>query len=109
MSDEWHAAARQMLTKQCEEIDILITTALIPGRTAPIMFTKEMVSRMKPGTVTVCAARRWGAAGFLLSLLSNAPLLVLPFPLSLFPRFSRAAIAQPNPRAAGRPRRVERR
>ncbi|KAG8461493.1 hypothetical protein KFE25_001097 [Diacronema lutheri] len=53
MSDEWHAAARQMLTKQCEEIDILITTALIPGRTAPIMFTKEMVSRMKPGTVTV--------------------------------------------------------
>lgn len=36
MSKEWHAAARQMLTKQCEEVDIVITTALIPGRKAPV-------------------------------------------------------------------------
>lgn len=31
MSKEWHAAARAMLTKQCEDCDIVITTALIPG------------------------------------------------------------------------------
>ena len=31
MSKEWHAAARAMLTKQCEEADVVITTALIPG------------------------------------------------------------------------------
>jgi NAD(P) transhydrogenase len=31
MSKEWHAAAREMLTKQCEDVDIVITTALIPG------------------------------------------------------------------------------
>lgn len=31
MSAEWHAAANRMLAKQCEDIDIVITTALIPG------------------------------------------------------------------------------
>lgn len=53
MSKEWHAAAREMLTKQCEEVDIIVTTALIPGRTAPVMVTKEMVGKMKSGSVTV--------------------------------------------------------
>mmetsp|Transcript_15752 Transcript_15752/g.38616 ORF Transcript_15752/g.38616 Transcript_15752/m.38616 type:complete len:1103 (+) Transcript_15752:2226-5534(+) len=53
MSAEWHAAARAMLRKQCEEVDVIITTALIPGKKAPIMFTKEMIARMKPGSVTV--------------------------------------------------------
>jgi NAD/NADP transhydrogenase alpha subunit len=35
MIKEWHAAARQMLTNQCEQVDIVITTALFPGRKAP--------------------------------------------------------------------------
>lgn len=60
MSAEWHAAARQMLTKQCEDVDIIITTALIPGRTAPIMVTKEMVGKMKSGSVTVDLAAEAG-------------------------------------------------
>eukprot|EP00980_Cylindrotheca_fusiformis_P005607 scaffold1184_cov132-Cylindrotheca_fusiformis.AAC.28 len=60
MSKEWHAAARAMLTKQCEEVDIVITTALIPGRTAPIMVTKEMVAKMKSGSVTVDLAAEAG-------------------------------------------------
>jgi len=60
MSAEWHAAARQMLTKQCEDVDIVITTALIPGRTAPIMVTKEMVGKMKSGSVTVDLAAEAG-------------------------------------------------
>jgi len=60
MSPEWHAAARAMLTKQCEEVDIIITTALIPGKQAPTMFTKEMISKMKRGSVTVDLAAQNG-------------------------------------------------
>ena len=60
MSKEWHAAARAMLTKQCEDVDIVITTALIPGRTAPTMVTKEMVGKMKSGSVTVDLAAEAG-------------------------------------------------
>ena len=59
MSKEWHAAAAQMLGKQCEELDIVITTAAIPpGRTAPLMITKEMVVRMKSGIITVGLAMK---------------------------------------------------
>lgn len=60
MSKGWHAAARKMLTKQCEEVDIIITTALIPGRQAPIMITKDMVAKMKSGSVTVDLAAEAG-------------------------------------------------
>mmetsp|Transcript_17312 Transcript_17312/g.26221 ORF Transcript_17312/g.26221 Transcript_17312/m.26221 type:complete len:1060 (+) Transcript_17312:252-3431(+) len=60
MSAEWHAAAAEMLSKQCEEVDIIITTALIPGRTAPVMITKEMVAKMKSGSVTVDLAAENG-------------------------------------------------
>jgi H+-translocating NAD(P) transhydrogenase len=60
MSAGWHAAARQMLTEQCKDVDIVITTALIPGRKAPTMVTKEMVSMMKSGSVTVDLAAEAG-------------------------------------------------
>ena len=60
MSKEWHAAAREMLTRQCADVDIIITTALIPGRTAPTMVTKEMVAKMKNGSVTVDLAAEAG-------------------------------------------------
>ncbi len=60
MSKEWHAAAAKMLSKQCEEVDIVITTALIPGRAAPKMITKDMVKLMKAGSVTVDLAAETG-------------------------------------------------
>lgn len=60
MSKEWHAAAARMLAKQCEEVDIVITTAAIPGRAAPLMITKEMVAKMKSGSVTVDLAAESG-------------------------------------------------
>ncbi len=60
MSKEWHAAAAKMLAKQAEECDIIITTALIPGRAAPVMITKDMVAKMKPGSVTVDLAAEAG-------------------------------------------------
>ena len=46
MSAEWHAAAREMLLKQCSEVDVIVTTALIPGRKAPVMIDAEMVKAM---------------------------------------------------------------
>lgn len=60
MSKEWHAAAAEMLSKQCEEVDIIITTALIPGRAAPEMITADMVAKMKAGSVTVDLAAENG-------------------------------------------------
>lgn len=60
MSPEWHQAAADMLSKQCEEVDIIITTALIPGRQAPKMITKAMVDKMKAGSVTVDLAAEAG-------------------------------------------------
>lgn len=60
MSKEWHAAAAAMLAKQCEDVDVIITTALIPGRPAPTMITKEMVAKMKSGSVTVDLAAEAG-------------------------------------------------
>lgn len=60
MSPEWHKAAQELLTKQCSDVDIVITTALIPGKKAPIMITKEMVAGMKNGSVTVDLAAEAG-------------------------------------------------
>lgn len=53
MSAEWHAAANAMLTKKMEEVDIVITTALIPGKPAPKLVTPDMVAKLKPGSVCV--------------------------------------------------------
>jgi len=60
MSKEWHEAAAKLLSKQCEEVDIVITTALIPGKPAPVMITNSMVAKMKPGSVTVDLAAENG-------------------------------------------------
>eukprot|EP00519_Triparma_laevis_P004717 CAMPEP_0182502384 /NCGR_PEP_ID=MMETSP1321-20130603/13257_1 /TAXON_ID=91990 /ORGANISM="Bolidomonas sp., Strain RCC1657" /LENGTH=1047 /DNA_ID=CAMNT_0024707259 /DNA_START=41 /DNA_END=3184 /DNA_ORIENTATION=+ len=64
MSPEWHAAAARLFADQCKEVDIIITTALIPGRQAPLMITKEMVHSMKSGSVIVdLAAENGGNVG----------------------------------------------
>jgi len=48
---------------QATEVDIIITTALIPGKTAPVLITQEMVESMKPGSVIVdMAAEQGGTA-----------------------------------------------
>merc|ERR1712205_108446 len=60
MSPEWHAAAEKLLAEQAAQADIIITTALIPGRTAPIMIKKYMVDNMKAGSVTVDLAAEAG-------------------------------------------------
>ena len=53
MSDEFNKAAERLYAEQAEDVDIIITTALIPGRPAPKLITKEMVDSMKSGSVIV--------------------------------------------------------
>ena len=61
MSEGFQQAQRQMYAKQAREVDIIITTALIPGKPAPRLITAEMVMSMKPGSVIVdMAAERGG-------------------------------------------------
>ena len=75
MSAEWHAAAAAMLAKQCAEVDIVITTALIPGRKAPVMITEDMVAAMGAGSVTVRAAQESEIPNFKGSDLGHFPLV----------------------------------
>ena len=61
MSEGFQQAQREMYAKQAREVDIIITTALIPGKPAPRLITAEMVRSMKPGSVIVdMAAERGG-------------------------------------------------
>ena len=53
MGDDYKAREAQLYADQCKDVDIIITTALIPGRPAPRIITGEMVASMKPGSVIV--------------------------------------------------------
>jgi NAD(P) transhydrogenase subunit alpha len=60
MSEGFQQAQREMYAKQAREADIIITTALIPGKPAPKLITAEMVQSMKPGSVIVDMAAEQG-------------------------------------------------
>ncbi|XP_045181151.2 NAD(P) transhydrogenase, mitochondrial-like [Mercenaria mercenaria] len=60
MSTEFQDAVKNLYAKQCKEVDVVITTALIPGKKAPILITKEMIESMKPGSVVVDLAAEAG-------------------------------------------------
>ena len=60
MSEGFLQAQREMYAKQAREADIIITTALIPGKPAPKLITAEMVKSMKPGSVIVDMAGEQG-------------------------------------------------
>ncbi len=60
MSEGFQQAQREMYAKQAREVDIIITTALIPGKPAPKLITAEMVKTMKPGSVIVDMAAEQG-------------------------------------------------
>jgi len=53
MSDDYNARAAALYLQQAADVDIIITTALIPGKPAPRLITAEMVAAMKPGSVIV--------------------------------------------------------
>jgi len=60
MSEGFQAAQRAMYAQQAQDADIIITTALIPGKPAPKLITAEMVASMKPGSVIVDMAGEQG-------------------------------------------------
>ncbi|HBO38546.1 MAG TPA: Re/Si-specific NAD(P)(+) transhydrogenase subunit alpha, partial [Pasteurellaceae bacterium] len=60
MSDEFNRRALALYAEQAKDVDIIITTALIPGKPAPRLITKEMVASMKPGSVIVDLAAATG-------------------------------------------------
>lgn len=60
MSDEFIKAEMALFAQQAKEVDIIITTALIPGKPAPKLISKEMVDSMKPGSVIVDMAAAAG-------------------------------------------------
>ena len=61
MSDEFYRQQREALKKVVADCDVVITTAAIPGKKAPILVTREMVEAMAPGSVVVdIAAERGG-------------------------------------------------
>jgi len=60
MSDEFIKAEMALFAEQAKEVDIIITTALIPGRPAPKLITAEMVESMKDGSVIVDLAAEQG-------------------------------------------------
>jgi len=60
MSEGFQKAQRETFAKQAKDVDIIITTALIPGKPAPKLITAEMVQSMKPGSVIVDMAAEQG-------------------------------------------------
>jgi NAD(P) transhydrogenase subunit alpha len=60
MSEGFQQAQREMYATQAREVDVIITTALIPGKPAPRLITAEMVKSMKPGSVIVDMAAEQG-------------------------------------------------
>jgi NAD(P) transhydrogenase subunit alpha len=60
MSPAFIAAEMALFAQQAKDVDVIITTALIPGKPAPRLVTREMVEAMKPGSVIVDMAAEQG-------------------------------------------------
>ena len=60
MSEEFIKAEMALFAEQAKEVDIIVTTALIPGKPAPKLITAAMVESMKPGSVVVDLAAEQG-------------------------------------------------
>jgi NAD(P) transhydrogenase subunit alpha len=53
LGEEFYKKQRELMTKVVADIDVVITTAAVPGKKAPILITEEMVKGMAPGSVIV--------------------------------------------------------
>jgi len=60
LTNEDKLKQRELIHQHAKKSDVIITTALIPGRPAPLLITKEMVADMKPGSVIVDLAAENG-------------------------------------------------
>ena len=63
MPASWLARQQAEVAKRVAQADVVISTALIPGRAAPTLITEDMVKSMKPGSVIVDIAAGKGAGG----------------------------------------------
>src|SRR5437867_3039433 len=63
MPQSWLDRQKVEVAKRVAAADVVITTALIPGRPAPVLVTEEMVKSMKPGSVIVDIAAQRGPMG----------------------------------------------
>ena len=59
-SEEFLKKQKELIFKHITEADIVITTALVPGRKAPVLVTEEMVKNMRPGSVVLDMAVEFG-------------------------------------------------
>ncbi|MEW5318294.1 MAG: hypothetical protein WDW38_009527 [Sanguina aurantia] len=65
MSPAFIEAEMKLFAQQCLEVDVIITTALIPGKPAPLLIKREFVDSMKPGSVIVdLASENGGNCGY---------------------------------------------
>jgi NAD(P) transhydrogenase len=60
MSKEFYDAEMKLFAEHCKDTDVLITTAQIPGKPSPKLFTREHIASMKKGSVTVDLAAEGG-------------------------------------------------
>jgi NAD(P) transhydrogenase subunit alpha len=60
LSQEFYKKEQELIRKHSKETDIIIATALIPGKRAPVLITEEMVREMKPGSVILDLAIEQG-------------------------------------------------
>ncbi len=60
MGEEYRQRQAALVAERVKQADIVITTALIPGRPAPVLITEDMVKSMKPGSVIVDMAVEQG-------------------------------------------------
>jgi NAD(P) transhydrogenase subunit alpha len=60
LTEEQHNKELEAITKALKDIDVVITTAMIPGKPAPLLITAEMLKQMKPGAVVVDLAAETG-------------------------------------------------
>jgi NAD(P) transhydrogenase subunit alpha len=60
LSEDQHAREQELIARHAQESDVVITTALIPGRPAPLLITEDAVHGMRPGAVIVDLAAEAG-------------------------------------------------
>ena len=61
MDEQFYAKQREMMARVVSENDVVITTAAVPGKPAPVLVTEDMVKSMNPGSVVIdLAAERGG-------------------------------------------------
>ncbi len=60
LSEDQHKKELELIASSLKDIDVVITTAQVPGKQAPLLITDEMLQRMKPGSVVVDLAAETG-------------------------------------------------